>query len=108
MADREEGYSGLALVPGTSESYLEICYCGRTFSQQNALSNHRRSCQQSKKRMSSALDSARDVYSKRKKARTAYILLPTNPAQDEIPMVPPSVNSSSMLVSLSHPQKIYN
>lgn len=92
MMDDGAGYSDPALP--------ETCYCGRTFLQQNALSNHRRSCQTSKKRTSSALDSARDAYSKRKKARTTYIL-PTNP-QDEISMVLPPVNSPLVLVSLIH------
>lgn len=98
MNDDSKGYSD----PGFSEllSLPKACYCGRTFLQQNALSNHRRSCQQNKKRLSSVLDSAREVFSKRKKARTAYIL-PANLAQDEIPAITPPVNNS-MLVGLIH------
>lgn len=52
----------------TAHSSLS-CLCGKTFSQQNALTNHTRSCKSSKKRLASALDVAKDVWSRRKKKK---------------------------------------
>lgn len=61
-----------AETPGSSSSTLYSslsCLCGKTFSQQNALANHTRSCKSSKKRLSSALDLAKDVWQRRKKKK---------------------------------------
>ena len=51
-------------------SFAEICVCGRSFSHIFAWSNHRRTCQQSKKRLSGALDKAKEVWKSRKKSCT--------------------------------------
>lgn len=48
--------------------YPQECLCGRTFSQVNALSNHRRTCKKSKSRLASTLVYAQENW-KRKKAR---------------------------------------
>lgn len=48
--------------------YPQECVCGRSFSQVNAMSNHRRTCKKSKSRLSSAISSAQDNW-RRKKAR---------------------------------------
>jgi hypothetical protein len=45
------------------------CSCSRTFSQQSALSKHQKACQKSKKRLSSALDKAKSMWSGRKRRR---------------------------------------
>jgi hypothetical protein len=45
------------------------CSCGRTFFQQSALSKHQKACQKSKKRLSSALDKAKSMWSGRKRRR---------------------------------------
>jgi hypothetical protein len=49
--------------------YAERCICGRTFSQPYALTNHQRTCQKTKKRLSSALSKAQDLWVNRKKIR---------------------------------------
>jgi hypothetical protein len=46
-----------------------ICLCGRSFTQQSALSKHQRACQKSKKRLISALDKAKEVWVGRKKQK---------------------------------------
>lgn len=89
------------LPPPGAEVLSEVCYCGRTFLQQNALSNHRRYCQTNKKCLSSVLESARDVYTKRKKARTTYDQAP-NMSQPELSSTIPFLSSGS--ASLAPPE----
>jgi hypothetical protein len=45
------------------------CFCGRSFSQQSAFSNHERVCQKSKKRLSSVLEKAKELWSIKKRRR---------------------------------------
>jgi len=57
-----------------AEPSLEIeghltCACGRSFTQQSALSKHQKSCQRSKKRLSVALDKAKSAWSEKKRRR---------------------------------------
>lgn len=47
------------------------CACGRVFAQPSALANHTRSCTKAKKRLSSALDLARQKWTIRKRRRIA-------------------------------------
>jgi hypothetical protein len=47
----------------------DTCLCGRQFFQVSALKNHQRSCQRSKKRLSSALAKAKDVWTIKKRMR---------------------------------------
>lgn len=47
------------------------CVCGRAFSQLNAFTNHIRTCPRSKKRLSSALESAKEKWTTRKRRRVA-------------------------------------
>ena len=47
----------------------DTCLCGREFFQVSALKNHQRSCQRSKKRLSSALAKAKDVWTSKKRKR---------------------------------------
>jgi hypothetical protein len=60
------------LAPGhrnlESEGRL-TCSCGRSFSQQNALSKHQRSCTRSKKRLAGAIDKAKSAWEGRKRRR---------------------------------------
>lgn len=55
------------------------CSCGRFFSQQSALTNHTRNCKLSKKRLASALDSAKEVWQRRKKKKQERRPEPVNP-----------------------------
>jgi len=48
---------------------LETCICGRSFYAAGALRKHLRSCEKGKKRMSGAIDRARDLWRSRKKQR---------------------------------------
>jgi hypothetical protein len=52
-----------------NDSEIVICICGRSFSQAMALTNHKRSCKSSNKRLSSALDKARQLWAGRKRRR---------------------------------------
>lgn len=45
------------------------CFCGRSFLQQSAFSNHERVCQKSKKRLSSVLEKAKELWIARKRRR---------------------------------------
>ncbi|KIM75847.1 hypothetical protein PILCRDRAFT_98847 [Piloderma croceum F 1598] len=47
----------------------QTCLCGRSFAQQSALSNHKRSCSKSKKRFSATLDMAKQAWTNRKRRR---------------------------------------
>lgn len=49
------------------------CSCGRVFSQLNALSNHKRSCAKTKKRLFSALSAAKEAHQQRKRQRLLSI-----------------------------------
>lgn len=46
-----------------------LCLCGRSFMQPNAFSKHTRTCQKSKKRLSSALEQAKQTWPGRKRRR---------------------------------------
>lgn len=52
-----------------SEVSILKCFCGKTFSQQSALTNHNRGCKPSNKRLANALTSAKDVWARRKNKR---------------------------------------
>lgn len=88
------------LRSSATEVLSEVCYCGRTFSQRNALSNHRHYCHTNKKRLSSVLESARDAFTKRKKARITYDLQdPPNAPQPGLPTVRlPSPGAASPMI----------
>jgi hypothetical protein len=47
----------------------QVCVCGRSFSQSNAFSKHKRSCEKSKKRLSSALEKAKHNWTSKKRRR---------------------------------------
>ena len=47
-------------------AWCQVCVCGRTFSVPQAYTGHKRSCQKTKKRLSSALDKAKEVWQSRK------------------------------------------
>jgi hypothetical protein len=68
------------------EQFSEVCLCGRSFSQVYAFANHKCTCQKSKKRLSSALAKAKDLWVARKKTRL-------EPCDDETPLVPASQQS---------------
>jgi hypothetical protein len=65
-------------------AWSQVCICGRTFSLPQAYTCHKRSCQKTKKRLSSALDKAKEVWQARKrrkserKAATEVIASPSN------------------------------
>lgn len=49
--------------------FYEICPCGRTFVQPGALNYHKRSCSYTKKRLSQALEKAKEAWTSRKRMR---------------------------------------
>jgi hypothetical protein len=44
-----------------------FCGCGRSFKLANAFSNHQRQCKKTKKRLSSALDKAKELWTAKKR-----------------------------------------
>jgi len=58
-----------------------VCVCGRSFSKLSAFTNHKRTCQSSKKRLASALDKAKQLWqgSKRRRIQTDTPEVPTAP-----------------------------
>ena len=52
-----------------NDSAIVMCICGHSFSQATALTNHKRSCKSSKKRLSSALEKARQLWTGSKRRR---------------------------------------
>ena len=53
----------------TGGSSSSLCGCGRSFLQPSAMSNHQRTCPNTKKRFSNALTKAREAWTQRKKCR---------------------------------------
>jgi hypothetical protein len=70
----------------------EICLCGRAFSQQSAFSNHKRTCQKSKKRLSSALEKAKQLWTGKKRRRLdqddTTVSLPSSSGLTHAPPLP--------------------
>jgi hypothetical protein len=52
-------------------SFIEVCVCGRSFCTPGAMKKHLRACTKSKKRLSGALDKAKDLWRTRKRRRLA-------------------------------------
>ena len=71
-------------------AWCQVCVCGRTFSVPQAYTFHKRSCQKTKKRLSSALDKAKEVWQSKKhkkmevtQSTTAENLPDQNPAVEQ-------------------------
>jgi hypothetical protein len=47
-------------------AWYQVCICGHTFSVPQAYTYHKRSCKQTKKRLSGALDKAKEVWQVKK------------------------------------------
>jgi len=77
----------------TGDFYHEVCPCGRTFSQQSAYSHHKRTCQKARKRLSTALTAARQMWTTQKRRRTTD---PTASTTDDGPVLPGLAIGSSM------------
>lgn len=78
---------------GEHEGY-KTCLCGRSFSQPNAFSKHKRACQKSKERLSSALDQAKQMWTAKKRRRL-------NPMDDPIvsePLLAGLVHAPSLAI----------
>ena len=50
-------------------AWYQVCICGRTFSVPQAYTYHKRSCEQTKKRLAGALDKAKEVWQVKKRQR---------------------------------------
>lgn len=61
-----------------------LCLCGRNFTSPAALNYHRRSCKDSKKRLSSALSAAKELWVSRKKRKIEPIQEPVAGDADEV------------------------
>ena len=51
-------------------AWSQTCICGRIFSVPQAYTYHKRSCQKTKKRLSCALEKAKEVWQARKRRKT--------------------------------------
>jgi hypothetical protein len=58
-------------------AWYQMCVCGRNFSVPQAYTFHKRSCQQTKKRLSGALDKAKEVWHSKKRRTTEMMQSPT-------------------------------
>lgn len=58
-----------------------FCLCGREFYQQNAYGKHQRSCKSTKKRLTGALDKAKEIWAQ-KKQKLVHIDLASTSASD--------------------------
>jgi hypothetical protein len=58
-------------------AWCQICICGRTFSVLQAYSFHQRSCQKTKKRLSGALEKAKEVWQSKKRRKMEVGQTPT-------------------------------
>ena len=58
-------------------AWCQVCVCGRTFSVPQAYTFHKRSCQKAKKRLSTALDKAKEVWQSKKRRRMEVMQSPT-------------------------------
>jgi hypothetical protein len=54
-----------------------ICLCGREFYQDNAYGNHQRSCKRTKKRLSGALEKAKEIFAQKRQKITHVALAPS-------------------------------
>ena len=48
---------------------FEVCLCGRTFAVPQAYTFHKRSCNKTKKRLSGALDKAKEIWQTKKRRK---------------------------------------
>jgi|ERR1700679_202851 hypothetical protein len=69
-----------------SPAWCQVCVCGRTFSVPQAYTFHKRSCQQTKKHLSNALDKAKEVWQSRKRRKVEVMQNPTaeNPPDQNV------------------------
>jgi hypothetical protein len=58
-------------------AWCQVCVCSRTFSVPQAYTFHKRSCQKTRKRLSSALDKAKEVWQSKKRQKMEAIQCPT-------------------------------
>jgi hypothetical protein len=50
-----------------SETFRQVCICGRSFSDAGAFTRHHKTCQKGRKRLSSALIRAKEIYENKKR-----------------------------------------
>ena len=67
-------------------AWCQVCVCGRTFSLPQAYTFHQRSCSKTKKRLSSALDKAQEVWRSKRRQKMEIMQNPTaeNPPDQNI------------------------
>ena len=71
---------------------MGICACGRTFTLENAITNHTRTCLTSKKRLSSALEGVKAKWTVKKRRRLAVEGSSSGSTLDSTGLIPlPSV-----------------
>lgn len=63
-------------------AWYYVCVCSRTFSVPQAYTFHKRSCQKTKKRLSNALDKAKEVWQSKKRRKME---VPNNPTVESPP-----------------------
>jgi hypothetical protein len=66
-------------------AWSEACVCGRMFSVPQAYTFHKRSCQKTKKRLSSALEKAKEVWQAKKRQKTEAKTLAGSSNIDRVP-----------------------
>lgn len=66
------------------EANTLFCLCGRSFTLEYAHSNHQRQCKKTKKRLSSALEKAKEIWNTKKRRRIEELSLPIDDQAIEV------------------------
>jgi hypothetical protein len=82
-------------------AWCQVCVCGCTFSVLQAYTFHKRSCQKTKKRLSSALEKAKEVWQSKKHQKMEIIQTPTveNPLEQTVAV---EQESNEVALTLQH------
>lgn len=90
----------------TPAAWSQSCLCGRVFSVPQAYTYHKRSCQKTKKRLSGALEKAREVWQAKKRRKTEEITL--SPVAEDIldqsTDTTPSRGPEALVTTVIHPE----
>jgi hypothetical protein len=88
-------------------AWCEVCLCGRTFSSPQAYSCHKRGCEKTKKRLSGALEKAKEIWQAKKRQKTE-----ANPSNEisagpsNLETTPQPVSNATSTQEVSHLSKI--
>jgi hypothetical protein len=90
-------------------AWCEVCLCGRSFSSPQAYSFHKRGCKETKKRLSGALEKAKEVWQAKKRQRTeAKASNEISPGPSNLDVTPPPVSDAASTQEVSHLSELFS